>query len=328
MKAGVLLQEITINKNEHNQRMDKFIKKYLPKASAGFIYKMLRKKRIKLNNNRANPENILKEGDKIQLYLSTETLCKFQEDKRIHNVSVNFDIVYEDSNILLVNKPKNVLSHPSKQKDENTVVNQIVSYLYDKGEYKPNDEKTFIPSICNRLDRNTSGIIIAGKNYASLQVINEAIRKGELKKIYKCIVKGKIEESRMLRGYLVKNPKNNAVKITNKEQKDSKPIHTYMKPIKYSEEYTLLEIDLITGRTHQIRAHLAHIGHPIIGDIKYGDKKINNLFRTKYQLNSQFLHAYKIIFNSLKEPLEYLNNKEFVAEMNKKLQKIVRDLFK
>ncbi len=322
------MKEIKITVNEHNQRMDKFLKKFLPKASSGFIYKMLRKKRIKLNHSKANPNDIINEGDKVQFYISEDTLKKFQNEKTIDNIPVTFGIIYEDSNILLINKPKGLLSHSASFKDNDTVVKQLISYLYKKGEYIPSEEKTFIPSICNRLDRNTSGIIIGGKNHITLQVMNEIIKSNKIKKVYRCIVKGTLNKQIELKDYLIKDTKNNKVSISNKSTLNSKEIHTIIRPIKSNEGFTLLEVELITGRTHQIRLHLSATGYPIIGDQKYGERKTNDYFKDTFKLTSQFLHGYKIKFFEVNSPLQYLSNKQFEAQMNEKLTKIQKNLFK
>jgi len=305
------LVEITIDKNESDQRLDRFLKKYLAGAPQSFIYKMIRKKRIKINNKKADPESLIMEGDAIQLYISDETLEKFIQEKKEIVSSALKGIIYEDENIILINKPKD----------------SMISYLHQKGEYNPRVEKTFAPSICNRLDRNTSGMIIGAKNYAALKGINEAIRRGDIKKYYKCIVKGKVEKDILLKGYIVKDERKNRVKVYKNDVESSKAITTYVKVLKSKDKCSLLEIDLITGRTHQIRAHLSSIGHPVIGDTKYGDKSINDFFRKKYDLKSQYLHAYKIVFNGLDSPLNYLNGREFVANIGTSLERIEKEWF-
>lgn len=327
-KVWYILQQIKIDRNEDDQRIDRFLKKYFANANMSFIYKMLRKKRIKLNGNRAKPEDIINEGDTIELYLSDETIDKFIRVEKEIKKSNNLDIIYEDDNIVLINKPKGILSHSSNgDYSERNIVDEFVSYLYEKGDYVPRLEKTFTPSICNRLDRNTSGIIIGAKNYNALKEINNSMKNREIKKYYKCIVKGSLGKSQKLEGFLVKDEKSNKVQILNKEIENSKSIITDIKILKKSEGYSLLEIDLITGRTHQIRAHLKSINHPVIGDLKYGDVDENRFFKEKYNLDSQYLHAYKIIFNGLKDELEYLNNKEFISDMDSKLSHIEDKLF-
>lgn len=319
------MKQIKIDINEHNQRIDRFLKKYFSKATNSFIYKMLRKKRIKLNGARANPEDIIVEGDMIDLYLSDETIEKFREEEKEIKKTSDLDIVYEDENIVLINKPKGMLSHSSDNYHEKNIVDELVSYLYNKGEYIPRRDKTFTPSICNRLDRNTSGMIIGAKNYNALKEINNSLKNRYIGKYYKTIVRGNVE-GQSLSGYLTKNDKNR-VSITKDKLDNSKEIITNINVLKKSKDYSLLEIELITGRTHQIRAHLSSIKHPIIGDTKYGDKRVNEFFKGKYKLNSQYLHAYKLVFNNLKNGLEYLNKKEFVVEENKSMKDLEKELF-
>ncbi len=322
------MKEILIDRNEHNQRLDRFLKKYMPNSSLGFLYKMLRKKNIKLNGNKAKPEDIIKEGDIIQLYFSDETIDKFTAKPKEISKAREINIIYEDNNIVLINKPKGMLSHGTGKEHENNVVDNLISYLYEKKEYIPRLEKTFTPSICNRLDRNTSGLIIGAKNFAALKLVNEAIREGHIKKYYKTLVKGKISKEEELKGFLIKDEEKNKVQITNKNIEGAKEINTIIKPIYNNDRYSLIEIDLITGRTHQIRAHLASIGHPVIGDLKYGDISTNKNFKEEFNLTSQYLHAYKIVFNGLSEELAYLNNREFIAEADTQLIGIEKKLFK
>lgn len=321
------MKEINIDINEHEQRIDRFLRKYLSKAGKSFIYKMLRKKRIKLNGKRAKPEDMIYKGDTIQMYLADETIEKFVADDIEIKETNNLDVIYEDENIVLINKEKGMLSHSDNEDNSENVVDEFISYLYNSGEYKPSQEKTFTPSICNRLDRNTSGIVIGAKNYNALKEINEALKNRTIGRYYKCIVSGNVTSDLSLGGYLVKDEKNNKVSIQRDKSEDSKDIKTDISVIKNNRDYSLLEIDLITGRTHQIRVHLASVGHPIIGDGKYGDNKLNRFFRENYNLNSQYLHAYKIVFEGLESGLEYLNNKEFISNLNKGMYSIEKDLF-
>lgn len=321
------MKEVIIDKNDSGQRLDRFLKKYLKEASNGFIYKMLRKKNIKINNKKGEPNYIINEGDVIQLYLSDETIEKFKGKNRVEKSKFALNIIYEDDNIILINKPVGILSHSANKEYGNNIVDGMIHYLYQKGEYNPRVEKTFKPSICNRLDRNTSGIIIGAKNHTALKAINASIKEGNIHKYYKTIVKGIVKKEGILKGYLTKDEELNKVKISQEKAHNSKEIITQIKVIKTTKEYSLLEIKLITGRTHQIRAHLSNIGHPVIGDIKYGNKTVNRYFRENFGLESQFLHAYKIVFSNLNSPLEYLNNREFCAKLGNKFLRIEKKLF-
>ena len=321
------MREIIIHKNENEQRLDRFLQKYLEKAPRSFIFKMIRKKNIKVNDKKANPETIIYEGDRVQLYLSDETIEKFIIEKKPLRSKLVPNIVYEDNNILLINKEVGILSHGAGGPFEENTVDSMVNYLIEKGDYVPRIEKTFTPSICNRLDRNTSGIIIGAKNYDSLKEINEAIKNTYIKKFYKTIVKGKIEKDIKAEAFLSKDDDKNMVEISEYNDGDSKKIITNIKPLKYANGYTLLEIELITGRTHQIRGHLSSLGYPIIGDRKYGNKTINNKFREEYHLDNQWLHGYKIEFHGLKGDLAYLNGKAFESKPNKEYLNIETDLF-
>ncbi|WP_236932776.1 RluA family pseudouridine synthase [Geosporobacter ferrireducens] len=317
-----------IGKNEENQRIDKFLKKYLPKASLGFLYKMLRKKNIKVNNGRVEPQYLLRAGDLIQLYLSDDTLTGFQEQKQIKEVDIDFHIVYEDKNILLVNKPAGLLVHEDIKESKNTLVNQVIKYLYLKKEYNPDLEKTFVPASINRIDRNTSGIVVFGKNYEAVQNLNEMMRhKNHIHKYYQTIIKGTVEESSELSGFLWKDEKANQVQIVNRNRAGAKEIRTKLKPLKSNRDFSLVEVEIITGRSHQIRLHLSSIGHPIVGDGKYGDIKTNREFREKFGLSSQLLHAYKIVFEKTIGGMQYLEGKEFLCPLPEIFRKIEMNLF-
>ncbi|OHW62241.1 ribosomal large subunit pseudouridine synthase C [Andreesenia angusta] len=321
------MKEIKVGKNESEQRIDRFLKKYMANATKGYIYKMLRKKRIKLNGKRANPEDMISEGDIVTMYLADETIDKFKRDEKEVLENVKLDIIYEDENIIMIDKPKGVLSHSAEgdYKEEN-IVSQLVSYLYHKGEYVPRLEKAFTPSICNRLDRNTSGILIGAKNYETLKCVNEAIKNRKIDKFYRCIVVGRVDREMELRDYLEKDESRNMVSVSRGPGDSKKEIVTVIRPVKSNGRYSLLEVELITGRTHQIRAHLASKGNPIIGDRKYGNSEENKKLRQRYGLDSQYLHAYRLRLDGLSGSLEYLNGKEFVSELKGNMKRIEEEL--
>ena len=308
------MREIRVTENEAGQRLDKLLGKYLNLAGKGFIYKMLRKKNITLNGKKCDGSEKLAVGDQVKLFLSDETVEKFSQVRVGKVKRTSLDILYEDSHILLINKPAGMLSQKAKAEDE-SLVEYVTAYLLDKGELTEEDLKTFRPSVCNRLDRNTSGLVVAGKSLAGLQVMSEAFHDRSIHKYYQCIVAGKLEEKQVITGFLTKNKHNNQVSISSAEREGSAPIMTEYVPLASNDRYTLLEVTLITGRTHQIRAHLASIGHPIIGDRKYGREEENQEASRKYGIRCQLLHSWKLVMPQLPEPLGYLKGKTFSAPL-------------
>lgn len=306
------MRQLTIKEADSGQRLDKYLAKYLNKAPKSFLYKMLRKKNITLNGKKADGSEKLAPGDEIRLFFSEETLETFSE-VRIERVRHNLSILYEDAQILLVNKPCGVLSQKAKESDV-SLVEQIQSYLYDAGAVTEESLRVFRPTVCNRLDRNTSGIVAAAKTLAAAQYLSEIFRDRSIHKYYHCLVAGTLTENAHIKGWLTKNEKTNQVRISKKPlSEDSQPIETSYRPLQSAGGVTLLEVCLLTGRSHQIRAHLASIGHPIIGDPKYGNPAVNRTYEKEFHLKHQLLHSYRLEMPQTEGPFSYLNGKIFLA---------------
>lgn len=358
------MKQIYVQQNEAGQRLDKLLVKILNKAPKSFIYKMLRKKNITLNGKKAEGSEKLALQDEIKLFLSDETIALFSENETMNIVDAKLDIVYEDTHILIVNKPLGVLSQKAEKEDV-SMVEYIISYLITSKQISKEQLASFKPAICNRLDRNTGGLLIAGKSLLGLQEMGRLLKDRSLNKYYLCIVKGKVEDKKRVEGYLSKDEEKNQVKIFQKQAENTEYICTEYEPISYSasarkdketlhEEvlqrnramklqsrekipemegedptgsYTLLQVKLITGRSHQIRAHLASIGHPIIGDFKYGNQRTNHYFKRKYNLTTQLLHSHRMVFPSISGGLSYLSGKEFSAEVPEQFKQIKKELF-
>lgn len=322
------MQELHVTENEAGQRLDKLLAKFLNQAPKSFLYKMMRKKNIVLNGKKCTGNEKLKQGDSIKLFFSDETIEKFSAGTYAipKKEKINMlPIIYEDEQVLLMNKPIGVLSQKAKDSDV-SAVEILINYLMETNQLSKEQFRTFHPSICNRLDRNTSGILVAGKTLPALQEMNRFFKERTIAKYYRCLVKGRvIKNEEYIKGYLVKDQKTNKVSITKKKTEEGVPIETEYCVIQSNAEVSLLEVHLITGKTHQIRAHLASIGHPIIGDYKYGDKQINEMYRQAYGLKSQLLHAYRLEMPSSNGSLAYLNDKKFVAELPDKFIKICKD---
>lgn len=314
------MQQIIIEKNQSGQRFDKFLFKYFKDATSGFIYKMLRKKNITLNNKKSDGKEKLKENDIVKIFMADETIEKFRGLFQIELPEpINLDIVYEDENVIFINKKTGMLSQKSKENDV-SLNEYVISYLVNEGKLSIEDLKTFKPSVCNRLDRNTSGLIVAGKSLQGLQDMSKMFKERTLHKYYLAVVVGTINEPMKITGYLKKNNKTNKVTITNKT--DGEYIETYYEPVKVLDDVTLLKVQLITGKTHQIRAHLSSINHQIIGDYKYGKKEINDIYKKKYGIENQMLHSYQLTFETINGELGNLSNKTFIAKPPKEFAEI------
>ncbi len=321
------MHEISVGSNDSGQRLDKFLKKYLSRASAGFIYSGIRKGNIKLNGRRARPHVLLKSGDTLQLFFNLSDVTGERMQGTVPKAGMDFAVAYEDKNIIIGDKPPGLLSHPDGSKAE-TLTGQILYYLYKKKEYDPRKEKTFSPAICNRLDRNTGGLVIAAKNFKALQDINKMIRERWIARYYRLIVKGHVKEAMKVSAYLVKDNRTNRVEVSGKPMIGSSRIETFIEPLEYGEGgYTLIEVKLGTGRTHQIRAHLAHLGFPVLGDKKYGDSKAKDLLRGKFGLKHQFLYAHRLVFERVTPFFGYLEGETVEVSLPTELRLIKERIF-
>lgn len=304
------MQILKINKNDAGQRLDKFLTKAVKGLPASLMYKYIRTKKIKVNRKRCEQKQILLEGDEIQLFIRDEFFGSPEKDEgALSRITPKLDVVYEDDNIILCNKRPGVLVHEDDSAKENTLIMHIKAYLFQKGEYDPEEEQSFSPALCNRIDRNTGGIVIAAKNAEALRVMNEKIKNDEIRKFYLCAVHGKPKRNAdTLTGYLKKNSADNLVTISDKPKEGYKNIITKYKVIAERRDSALCEIELVTGRTHQIRAHMAHIGHPLLGDGKYGVNRDDRARGYKYQA----LYSYRLIFDFGKDNgyLGYLSGKQ------------------
>lgn len=298
------MKEFIIQKNDVNQRFDKYIKKVLPNASSSFIYKMLRKKNIVINKQKATGSEKLKQGDRIQFFLSDETFDKFSKDpdliKREYEAfkkmnTKNLKIVYEDDEIILLDKPRNMLSQKSSAEDL-SANEYLMAYMIQNNDLSLSEYSTFHPSVVNRLDRNTTGLLIFGKSLESIQKFGELLKNRSIHKYYRAIVHGELKEPLFLKGYLKKEESTNKVFYFKEKVENSDYIETEVTPIQHVHGVSLVEIKLITGKTHQIRLHLSSIGFPIIGDMKYGDAKVNQSMYDQYKVKYQLLHAYRLEF--------------------------------
>lgn len=326
------MKSVIISKNQAGQRLDKFLHKYLPKAGTSFLYKMLRKKNITLNGKKAEGKELLSLGDEVKFFFSEETFSKLKMNGEVTDYRQAYEslsgigVLYEDENILILNKPMGVLTQKAAPNDL-SLNEWLIGYLLCSKAITEEELQDFRPSVCNRLDRNTSGLLLAGKSLAGLQAMSEALRSRSLHKYYLCLVTGALRKGQRLEGFLVKDAQTNKVTVsaTDPGDKDAKPIATQYMPLWTDEKVTLLKIWLITGRTHQIRAHLASIGHPIIGDEKYGDNRKNTWYQKKYHLHRQLLHAYQMKFPELTGTLSHLSGQEFTAPLPEDFQRILTD---
>ena len=327
------MQQLIISEKEAGQRLDKFLHKYLPLAPTSFFYKMLRKKNITLNGKKAEGKEKLLSGDAISLFLSDETIASFKQAVDVKEYETAYaklkgiEVLYEDEHVVIMNKPAGILSQKAKEGDI-SVNEWLIGYLLKKGAVTNTGLSTFKPSVCNRLDRNTMGLITGAKTLAGSQKLNRLISSREVKKFYRLIVKGRMDpathKGELLEGYLTKDEKSNKVTLSpQKTGEDASYIQTRYYPVKSFSDRTLVEVELITGKSHQIRAHMASIGYPLLGDYKYGDKTFNESYKRQYHISSQLLYACRMEFPALSSPFESLSNQVVEAPVPKEFLKLI-----
>lgn len=322
------MYQFTINSNEAGQRFDKYLHKLLPKAPASFFYKMLRKKNIVLNGKKAEGREKLSIGDEISLFLSEETFLSFQDSLqkesefiKAYQTLKDIQIVFENQNMLIVNKPSGILTQ--KSKDSDLSLNEwLIGYLLFSNAITRESLRTFKPSVCNRLDRNTSGLVLCSKTLKGSQRLSMLIRERKVHKFYRLFVKGSVEKEELLKGYLVKDELTNKVIISETPIEQGAYIKTRFYPVQKLSDMTYLEVELITGKTHQIRAHMASVGHPILMDYKYGDHKFNEKYKDRFPAQGQLLHAYRLEFSKEESLLEGAGP-VFIAEEPSVFQKLL-----
>ncbi len=321
------MKNFKVVETESGQTLEKYVKKVLPTAPLSFIYKTFRKKDVKVNGHWEKEKYIVKTDDEISIYVTDEQLNDF-ENKVVYQASdaIKDWILYEDRNILIINKPRGVLVQKDDHTAEKALDQMVVEYLISKKEYDPNKEKAFKPGPAHRIDRNTSGIVVFGKTHDALAYLFELFKNHELiGKHYVTLVNGVVEEDGEVNAPLRKNFQLQKVVVAKLKDgaKEAKTIYHVMEKF---QDYTLLDVTLVTGRTHQIRVHMSYIRHHVIGDTKYGDFKVNNYFEKEYKFKNQFLHASEIHFGQLKKPLENLSRKSFKAPLLEEYEKILGDL--
>lgn len=310
------MREFTVGKNDAGQRLDKFISKAVPALPSVLMYKFIRLKKIKVNRARAEQGQMLKEGDVVHLFIKEEFFEKDAADSAFKKLAPRIHIIYEDDNILLCDKRPGIIVHSDEAEQTNTLISHIKAYLYQSGQYDPDAEQSFAPALCNRIDRNTGGIVIAAKTAEALRQVNKAIKERTLTKQYLCAFHGKVKQkTATLTGFLVKDSVTNQVKVYDKKpHSGAKSIVTEYEVLAEREGLSLAKVTLITGRTHQIRAHFAHIGHPLLGDGKYGVNAADRRRGYKYQA----LYSYRLSFEfPAGSPLAYLNGRVFEVPKEK-----------
>lgn len=317
------MQKIVIEQRLAGQRFDKFLTKHLSGTGTGFIYKMLRKKNITLNGKKAEGKELLVAGDEVSFFFSDETYSKFtqteqeegfEEFQNAYQQLTGIDVVYEDEQILVLNKPAGILSQKA-QKTDFSVNEWLIGYLLQEGKLSREEFASFHPSVCNRLDRNTSGLLLCGKTLIGSQELSRLIKERNIHKYYYLFVKGQMKDTYLLEGYLYKDEAHNRVSLSASQVPGSAYIKTACRPIQSNSSLTFLEVELFTGKPHQIRAHLAEIGHPLLGDYKYGNRSFNDEYKRKYGVGWQLLHAARLEFPVDCGALQALSQKVLTAPL-------------
>ena len=302
---------VTVKENDAGQRLDRFLTKTYRNLPTSMLYKAIRKKDIRLNGKRCDSADRLNTGDVISLFLPDDVLEITAPAYDFLRASRQLDIVYEDDHVLLLNKKAGLLVHPDNKEFGDTLIARVQRYLYEKGVYDPANEQSFAPALVNRIDRNTAGIVIAAKTAVALRILNDKLKKREIEKYYLCIVHGQMpRQEDTLEGYLEKNEEQNRVYVSDAPRQGARTIRTRYRVLEEREGLSLLEIHLLTGRTHQIRAHMASIGHPLLGDGKYGTNAINK--GTGFDKQALCSYRLRFAFTTPAEELEYLNGREFI----------------
>ena len=318
------MREFTINSSENGLTLEKYVFKILKTAPTSFVYKLFRKKDVKVNGHHQDKKYRLAANDVVAIYITDQQFEEFEKEKSLNpNLKIKDWIVYEDKNVLFVNKPRGLLVQKSNPNDE-SLDQLVVEYLMATNQYDPNKEKGFVPGPAHRLDRNTSGLVAFGKNHDALNLLFDLFKNHDLiNKHYLALVVGQVEKEKdTIDAPLLKDEEKNLVRVA----KNGKTAKTVYKLIKKFKDYSLLDVTLLTGRTHQIRVHMAYINHPIVGDSKYGNFEANKAFKQQFGFSSQFLHAYKMGFGDLPEPLSNLSRKEFTAEPREDIANILTEL--
>ena len=323
------MKEFIINKNDSGQRVDKFIAKAVPKLPKSMMYKYIRTKRIKLNSKRCEISTKLSEGDVMQLYINDEFFEQGRQKYSFLNAPKDAFIIYEDENIIICDKPSGLVVHDDESGSDDTLINRVLRCLYERGEFDPDLENTFAPALCNRIDRNTQGLVICAKNAESLRLMNDIIKNREIEKEYLCVCIGIPEKKEdELKAFCIRDMNKKTVSVSDKPISSGKTMITRYKVIAQNKDkdLSLLRVRLITGRTHQIRAHMAHIGYPLLGDGKYGINKLNR----EYNVKTQALCSYSLRFRAKDDMgiLSYLGGKEFTAKEPWFVQKFFGNLGK